>query len=84
MASSMMLVGGTSFLLYNKLHNLELPSRAVAAEAEPNQEQFKGRVAKKVHPDCHLSLDPMKQTLFVLYDSSNSLQKEFMSEVEAK
>ena len=59
-----------------------------AAEAEApkgsNQEQFKQRIARKIHRDCHLSLDPKKQTLFIMYDSSNALQKEFMGEIEAK
>lgn len=78
----MMLVGGTSYYLYNHLQSLSLAG--AVAEAEPIQEQFKQRIASKIQPDCHLSLDPMKQTLFVMYDSSNALQKEFLSEVEAK
>ena len=82
LASSMMLVGGTSYFLYSHMQNLSLAG--AVAEAEPNQEQSKQRIATKIQPDCHLSLDPMKQTLFVMYDSSNALQKEFMYEVEAK
>lgn len=82
LASSMMLFGGTSYLLYNQIQSLSLPG--AIAEAEPNQEQFKQSIAIKIDPDRHLTLDPMKQTLFVMYDSSNALQKEFMSEVEGK
>jgi hypothetical protein len=82
LASSMMLVGGTSYFLYNHMQSLSLAD--AVAEAESNQEQFKQRIARKIQPDCHLSLDPMKQTLLVMYDSSNALQKEFLSEVEAK
>ena len=56
LASSMMLVGGTSYFLYSHLQTSSLAGSV--AEAEPNQEQFKQRIASKIQPDCHLSLDP--------------------------
>ena len=56
LASSMMLVGGTTYFLYSHLQTLSLAG--AVAEAEPNQEQFKQRIASKIQPDCHLSLDP--------------------------
>jgi len=39
LASSMMLVGGTSYFLSSHMHTLSLAG--AVAEAEPNQEQFK-------------------------------------------
>jgi hypothetical protein len=56
LASSMMLVGGTTYFLYSHIQTLSLVG--AVAEAEPNQEQFKQRIASKIQPDCHLSLDP--------------------------
>ena len=54
--ASSMLVGGTSYFLYS---HLQTPSLAGAvAEAEPNQEQSKQRIASKIQPDFHLGLDP--------------------------
>jgi hypothetical protein len=40
-----------------------------------------GRVIK---PCCHLGPEEYKQVIFIFYDSRNALQKEFMSEVEAR
>jgi hypothetical protein len=52
----MMVVGGTTYFLYSHLQTLSLAG--AVAEAEPKQEQFKQRIASKIQPDCHLSLDP--------------------------
>ena len=47
MASSIMLVGGTSYFLYTHMQSLSLTGGAVA-EAEPSQEQFKQRIARNI------------------------------------
>jgi hypothetical protein len=51
------------------------------AEAEQLKTKESSRVHKKLSLDCHLSQDSKRQTLFVVYDSANALQKEFMTEV---
>jgi hypothetical protein len=85
LTASMMLVGSASYMYYN--NKIMAMSTGISAVAEAEQatqvEKTEGRIQKKIKLDCHLSLDPKRQTLFVIYDSSNALQKEFIGEVEA-
>ncbi len=84
LTASMMLVGSASYMYYNK-GQMSIPTSFTVAEAEQAPAvKIESRIHKKIKLDCHLSIDPKRQTLFVIYDSSNALQKEFMSEVEAK
>jgi hypothetical protein len=77
----MMLVGSASYMYLNKFNTMSLPSLAEAHEQNLENQQ---RLHKKLDLKLQFSLDPKKQILFVVYDSSNALQKEFMNEVEAK
>lgn len=81
LTASMMLVGSASYMYFNQIDIRQFSTVAEAHEQNPSNQQ---RIHKKLDLNLHLSLDSKKQTLFVVYDSSNALQKEFMSEVEAK